>query len=460
MTALDNIDIFGSMPMAALAWLNTILSERLSTKLRLTQSGPGYFLMTLPGSDRKVCIESDYLTFSQARSDLPCCHWNPAAEGWRPAMNIPLPTPGKQHIPYPLIEKTATGWTIHYDILGLVYWMLSRQEEAGRSDLDRHGRFPATASHAYKNDYLERPLADEWLAILAQVVQRTWPQLQLNQHKFSTTPSHDVDTPVRYGFLSFKQLLRAMASDIVRRHKLTDALYAPKIWKQSKAMLHTADPFNTFNWIMDVSEKSAITSAFYFLCGRTEPSRDALYDPGHPAIRELMRRIHARGHEIGLHPSYNTYRKPDSIVSEARKLINICQEEGIAQSGWGGRMHYLRWQTPTTLYGWEQAGMAYDSTLSYADHPGFRCGTCHEYPAFDPVAGKALRLRIRPLIVMECTVMAPRYMNLGSGELALRKFTQLKASCRAVNGNFTLLWHNSLLATPEERALYQSVLLA
>jgi hypothetical protein len=35
---------------------------------------------------------------------------------------------------------------------------------------------------------------------------------------------------------------------------------------------------------------------------------------------------------------------------------------------------------------------------------------------------------------------------------------QLKNACRAVNGNFTLLWHNSELETPECRALYTSIL--
>ncbi|HUG58394.1 MAG TPA: polysaccharide deacetylase family protein [Candidimonas sp.] len=450
---------FNTVPAAALVWLNTILSERLSTRLLLTQSDPEYLLISLPGSENSVRIKSDYARFSQAHSDLPCHHWDATSEGWQSALNLPLPTPGVQHAPSPLIEKTTTGCTIHYDILGLVYWMLTRQEEAGRNDLDSHGRFPATASHAYKHGYLERPVADEWLAILAQAVQRTWPQLPLNQHTFSVIPTHDVDTPARYGFLSFKQLLRAMAGDVVRRRKPVDAIKAPAIWLRSKKQLHAHDPFNTFNWIMDISEQNAITSAFYFICGRTEPSLDALYNPEHPAIRELMRRIHARGHEIGLHPSYNTYKKPEAIVSEARTLINICQEEGITQSRWGGRMHYLRWQTPTTLYGWEQAGMSYDSTLSYADRPGFRCGTCHEYPAFDPITHKPLHLRIRPLIAMECTVMAPRYMDLGTGEIALNKFIQLKAACRAVQGNFTLLWHNTLLEQPQERDLYKSVLL-
>jgi hypothetical protein len=102
--------------------------------------------------------------------------------------------------------------------------------------------------------------------------------------------------------------------------------------------------------------------------------------------------------------------------------------------------------------------MAYDSTMGYADHAGFRCGTCYEYPAFDPTEGKALKLRIRPLIAMEHTVIAKGYMGLGTGSRAFDKFTQLKDACKAVNGTFTLLWHNNQLATKAERNLYCSVL--
>ena len=171
-----------------------------------------------------------------------------------------------------------------------------------------------------------------------------------------------------------------------------------------------------------------------------------------------MCRIHARGHEIGLHPSYGSYQKPEVIRAEAGRLRRIAREEGIEQPEWGGRMHYLRWEQPTTLRAWADAGMTYDSTLGYADRPGFRCGTCFEYPAFDPVAGQALPLGVRPLVAMECTVMAPRYMGLGAADAALAKFVQLKNACQAVGGCFTLLWHNSQLDSAAERALYEAVL--
>ncbi|WP_187312920.1 hypothetical protein [Candidatus Williamhamiltonella defendens] len=48
-------------------------------------------------------------------------------------------------------------------------------------------------------------------------------------------------------------------------------------------------------------------------------------------------------------------------------------------------MHHLRREHPTTLQAWNDACMDYYHTLGYADQPGFRCGTCFAYPAFNPL---------------------------------------------------------------------------
>ena len=360
-----------------------------------------------------------------------------------------------------MLTSTESGFHLNYDILGLTYWMLARCEEVDPPAelLDNHQRFPATASHACQHGYLERPIVDEWLGILRQVISRLWPRLPLVQPQFQVVVSHDVDNPSAYAFGRKRSLVRAMAVDLLKRRDLAKAVSAPWIRLKSKQHLHPRDPFNTFDWLMDTSEGVGITSAFYFICGRTDPRLDAQYEPEHPAIRHLMRRIHERGHEIGLHPSYDTCAHPERIAREGQRLQRICKEEGIEQSQWGGRMHYLRWQWPTTAYGWEQAGFHYDSTLSYADRPGFRCGTCHPYPMFDPVAQRPLRLIQLPLIAMECSVIAPRYLGLGYGPDALSLFQRLKQRCQAVGGQFTLLWHNSHFTTAADRELYRQVVL-
>jgi hypothetical protein len=356
-----------------------------------------------------------------------------------------------------LIEVDHDGnHVIHYDILGFTYWMLSRQEEVGRTDLDEYGRFPASSSHAFRFGYLDRPVVDEWLNVLGQVMCRQWPGLQLKIHEAGIMLSHDVDRPSRYGFRGSKELLRGMAGDLARGD-LRGMINAPVIRLFSKKTLHSADRYNTFDWIMDTSERLGLRSAFYFICGRTDPTKDADYEVESMPIRSLMRRIHERGHEIGLHPSYDTYLNSSAMQIEAKRLRQVCAEERIRQESWGGRMHYLRLSIPETLRAWASVGMDYDSSLGYADQPGFRCGTCHEYFGFDPVAGESLQIRIRPLVAMEGTVLNKKYLGLRDASEALAKFLHLKKSCQEVGGNFSLLWHNSELHHQKFREIYERV---
>ena len=209
---------------------------------------------------------------------------------------------------------------------------------------------------------------------------------------------------------------------------------------------------------MDTSESFDLKSAFFFITSHSNKKFDGDYSIEHPSIKRLIKTICDRGHEIGLHPSYETYNKIGLIKEEKIKLDKILLELGIEQKKSHGRMHYLRFEMPTTLIEWERANLKYESSIGYADIAGFRCGTCFDYKAFESFISKKLKIIIRPLIAMECSVIDKRYMNCGVGEKALEVFTSLKQACKNVGGNYTLLWHNSRLDTNEMRNLYLNVL--
>lgn len=356
------------------------------------------------------------------------------------------------------IDHHSISITLPLDIFGSAFFMLTRYEEIVKSYRDSHDRFPAYASLAYQEEFLERPIIDEYVEVFWTVLKNIWPLMKRKNRKFRVKVSHDVDRPSRYRFGSPQKFLQAIAGDIIKRADVASAISAPRCRWMNKEQLHPSDPVNTFDWIMDISERYGLISEFFFLSGRTHKRRDADYDLVHPAIRHLIRRIYLRGHKIGIHLSYNTYKQPRLMSKEMERLRNICKEEQIHQREFNSRMHYLRWQTPVTARGLESSAIANDFSLGFADRPGFRAGTCHKYPFFDSIALRELNLIINPLILMEGSMFSKKYMALENADEMIALIAKLKNNCKRVKGTFVLLWHNTELLSPTKRHIYNRAL--
>jgi hypothetical protein len=200
-----------------------------------------------------------------------------------------------------------------------------------------------------------------------------------------------------------------------------------------------------------VSEQHGLRSSFYFLAEhavtRRTPPHDVL---GHPWVRALVGHVHRRGHEVGLHAGFGTYRDPARTRAELVALQAVAEEQGVQQDVWGGRQHYLQWVNPVTWRNWDAAGLAYDCTLAYADAVGFRTGTGREFPAFDLLERRTLTLRERPFQIMDVTLFG--YMGLAP-EASWEAVLAITRECRRYRSTLGLLWHNDavMLTDPEKR---------
>lgn len=432
------------LPNTAIIWLETLLHEWISSDLHIESDST---------QRRVICAGKTILAMpvdvAWEEDKVPACTaWNACREGFSPLFSEPMPILKKLSC-----KKLWQSSDVHpffdFDILGFVWWVLSRKEETtltAQKKFDKHGRFPAHASHAMQNGYLDRPIVDEWMNIFVQCIQRILPDFQPNKHEYTICPTHDIDSISRYGFCSWGQLFRHIGGDIIHYKQYTRAFFAPLSRYQFLCGKKNNAPYDCYDMLMDYSEQMGTHSAFYFKAGASHPSFDTVYPLSHPRSRALLRHIHERGHEIGIHPSYEASCKPEIFSIEAEKLRKICEEENITQPQWGGRMHYLRWQSPKTAYLWADNGFKYDSSLGYADCAGFRCGTCREYQAFDPIAMRTINVRIRPLIVMDGTVVGKDYMNLKQPD---EVFLSLAERCHVVQGNFVYLWHNGFMGYDE-----------
>lgn len=367
-------------------------------------------------------------------------------------------------LPILFFEEKAGAWSqaesqgeLKLDIFGTLFFLISRYEEGVLPDRDKHNRFPSKASWMGRNGLLQRAVGNEYIEILWKAMQCVWPGLVRKPRKFRMMPSHDIDYPSSYWGKSIAGHLRFAAGALMRRapfqaaRYLWDALRYPRIdWSR--------DPVETLDWIMDLSEENGVKSAFYYIPEQTDMKWDLGMPLEHPQVIAQWQRIGKRGHELGLHPGYQTYNQPARIESGAERIRKQIEVLGFDQSVLGGRQHYLRWNVMETPMAWDSASLHYDSTLAFAEECGFRSGVCYEYPMYDLHQRCELKLRQRPLVLMECSLIDDKYMGLGSGDQALAAALNLKNVCQKYDGDFTILWHNQRLIKAEERQLYASIL--
>jgi hypothetical protein len=338
------------------------------------------------------------------------------------------------------------------DVFGSVFFMLTRYEEAVKPDRDRHDRFLTAASLAFQEGFVDRPIVNEYMEVLWWAIRRLRPGLKRKERAFRVTATHDVDAPFELLFCSPRKIIHRTCGEFLIGR---GPVWAGKRFARWVQVRRTGqgDPFDTFDWMMDQSERAGIESAFFFMAGGETPF-EFPYPLAHPKVGGLIQRILGRGHEIGFHPSYATAADEAAWMEEWRGLRDRVDGERIR----GGRQHYLRFRIPRTWRFWDDAGFDYDSTLCFADQAGFRCGTCYEYPVFDVERQETLRLRERPLIVMERSIMGEKFMGLGMTGEALESMLALKERCKMFNGDFVLLWHNNLLVEDRQKEMYQRLL--
>jgi hypothetical protein len=339
-----------------------------------------------------------------------------AAHSFCPEKNIPVIFGTDR------IRVTPGEITCGIDIFASVFFMLTRWEEYVRKVKDIHNRFPAKASLAYKAGFLERPIINEYAEMLYAMLVSMGYKGERKKRRFTIIPTHDVDQ------IYFPCSLKNIAGDILKRKDPQGAFI------RLKSRIKRENHYDTFDWLMDVSGKHSLKSRFYFLSGGTS-CYDNMYSLDDPFIHRLIQKIKDRGHIIGFHPSYNAYNDTTLFLEEKKKLETLTGDQVTE-----GRNHFLRCELPHTWNIWNEHGMHMDSTLSYHDHAGFRCGTADEFPVFDFINKKVLTVRERPLIVMDVSLW--NYQRL-TREECMEKLLLFKSVCQKYLMPYTILFHNS-----------------
>ena len=158
-------------------------------------------------------------------------------------------------------KKDANSITLGADIFASAFYFLTRWEVYVIKDRDEHSRFPDSKNILLKNSLHYRPVVCEYVQLLIKMLQFLGLNVNLNQ-SYNLRVTHDVDLFSRFG--SFIDFAKGAVNDILRRKSLRLFNKTVQSFLGYK-FLGWNDPYNTFDFLMDSSEKVGVKSEFYFI---------------------------------------------------------------------------------------------------------------------------------------------------------------------------------------------------
>jgi hypothetical protein len=422
------------------------VSADLFRTWRIEFNDPGFVdVYVLPGTNRRI-------RFAKAAPQ----HWKELYAGkFRTSTAAWLRTPGNLlalvpdlKIPFSSVDRENVGLLFAVsgpdciecpvDLPLSTLLTLSRFEETLPGPLDCHGRFSAFSSVAWREGFLHRPIVDEYGLALAQALSCLLPGWQPAERQLRVKLGHDVDE------IGLPFSLRTTVGHALRRNRPTAMIrdllsFATGVDPSYQMLLRK---------IVQLSFDFRLDSAVYWKVHDRGPY-DSGYDPSHRRIAALISAFRARGVEMGIHPSYESFDSPAQLRSEVFALQSLLGEQQL-----GGRQDYLRW-SPKSWVHWDSLGLAYDASVGFADHIGFRAGTSYPFRPWLLSESREAQLLEIPLLAMDSTLQG--YMKLKPDQV-LAKLRECIARCRSVGGVFTLVWHNTRLMEAGFARIYRNLL--
>ncbi len=252
-----------------------------------------------------------------------------------------------------------------------------------------------------------------------------WP----GAHAFAVVLSHDVDfLPVTRADNAI-QGLKSILRHLVRQRDPVDAWRAGGGWL--KALAQRRDPYGCVPQIIAREQAMGVRSSFQIAVGHRDP-RDVNYRIDDDRVRDYLRAIEHAGFEVALHGSCRSTEQPQWYVEEAQLLARRLSRP------LGSRQHFLSFDYDALFAAQEAAGIRYDMSMGFADHPGPRAGFSFPYFPYNLREDRPYRVLQISLFLMDATLSG--YMKLRA-DAARPIVDACLDDLRAKRGCASVVWH-------------------
>jgi hypothetical protein len=328
------------------------------------------------------------------------------------------------------LNQNQTSKNSYIDLFSSIFYHLSRYEEY-IAPKDSLGRFSHKSSCLFLNDFIERPLVDEWVNHFKNYLIQfhDFNAKDFKLEKFTSQASIDIDSVFSYKGRNAIRTIAAFAKDCFK-------LNFKEVLNRARVLLNLEkDPNDNFELQKELLNHK---HAKYFVQVGNYGRLDKNISPYNTKFQNILIELKNKGHQIGLHPSFASNSSSEIIQTEKLKLESIIGSE-VLQS----RQHYLKFEFPKTYQSLIELGIENEYSMGYSEIAGFRAATAYPFYWYNLESEKTTKLLIHPFVVMDVAYKNFQKMTVDETISSSKK---LKDICMALNLPFIFVFHNESLS--------------
>lgn len=317
-----------------------------------------------------------------------------------------------------------------FDLFAASFYLISRYEEYTPQQLDKHDRYLASDSIAYKGKFLDQPIVHLWCKELKHILVQYFPSLVFGESSYTFTPTIDIDNAYAYKYKGWQRTLGAWLLLLV-------TFEFKRLMKRVKAVTGiTPDPYDSYDKQETIHRKYNLKPYYFVLLGDYGPY-DKNLSPSSREYKKLIRLLE-KSAPVGIHPSYGSFGKYSSMAKEKTRLEGILSKPVTFS-----RQHYIRLKFPDTYKLLLAAGITEDFSMGYPECAGFRAGVCIPFYFYDLSSEEKTSLLVHPFFIMDTSLK--KYHKLRSKEV-LPFVKHYVDQVKNVGGDFVFIFHNESIA--------------
>lgn len=274
--------------------------------------------------------------------------------------------------------------TVPYDIFAATFYLLSRYEEYLPHVKDSLGRFPPAESLAAKNDFLNLPLVDLWIARISTIIKVQYPEVALSRSSFTTEVLVMVPQAFAYKQIGFLRTLTGYFQDAFK-FRLGDVFNRTRV-----LMGLRKDPYDIFNWLINMQAHGTSKFDVLFELGdQTSETTNLKYTKA--SFQSLIKMVGDYCH-IGLLASVVSSRN-NAILKEEKNRIEAIVNRPLQMALFSNHQFTI----PQSYRNLLEHEVMQDYSMGYPDEIGFRASTCSSFLFYDLDYEMQTPLLIKPI---------------------------------------------------------------